>query len=143
MVFEGFSATANMTRLLSAVVTGTVFLDGDDLTESTGQGLAQHYLTNDAINAVARIGKAFRPVNGNSGDHAPDLLSMTNGSTTYLAVFNFGSGSETQTVDLGRVGLDSSRKYAVTDVWSGDISSAKGTLNVPLASQEGRLLALQ
>ena len=52
MVFEGFSPAANLTRLLSGVVAGTVFLSGDDLSQASGQA-------RDPMHAIA----AAREVN--------------------------------------------------------------------------------
>ena len=143
MDFEGYAPADNLTRLMSGVVTGTVFLNGDDLTKPAGQGLALKYLTNDAINAVARLGKAFRPVEGNSGSHAPELFVLEDGGVGYLAVFNFGSSTETRTIDLGRAGLDGARTYAVTSVWDGAASAATGTVSVTVASRAATLLKLE
>jgi hypothetical protein len=143
MVFTGFSAADNMTRLLSAVVTGTVFLDGDDLSSSTGQGLAATMLTHPAINAVAELGRAFRPVEGNTGSAAPTLFVLEDAGIYYLAAFNFGSANETMSIDLSRAGLDGSKTYSVTDVWTGDLSSANGTLSVELDTDYGKLLKLR
>ena len=87
MVFEGYTADDNMTRLLSAVVSGTVFLDGDDLHRvSTGQALARAYLTNGRINDVARLGQAFRPVEGNTGTAPSNVFVLQDGARYYLAV---------------------------------------------------------
>ena len=71
LVFQGFTASENTARLLSGVVSGTVFLDGDDLTSDAGQAAAMANMTNPRLNAVAKLGKAFRPVNGNSDTSAP------------------------------------------------------------------------
>lgn len=143
MVFEGYTADDNMTRLLSAVISGTVFLDGDDLTESTGQALARAYLTEGRINDVARLGRAFRPVEGNTGTTPSPEFVLQNGSTWYLAVFNFGTTASTVAVDLARAGLDGTHTYAATDLWSGATSSATGTLSVSLDAGFGRLFSLQ
>src|SRR5205814_87796 len=75
-VFEGYSANENMTRLLSTVVSGTLFINGDDLSGSAGQNLARGYLTNSRINRVARLGKAFRPVEGNTGTNPSDVMVL-------------------------------------------------------------------
>ena len=143
MVFTGFPAADNLTRLISAIVGGTVFLDGDDLSSATGQGLAAQYLTHPAMNAVARLGKAFRPVEGNTGSSAPDLFVMQDAGATYLAVFNWGSSNETRTVDLARAGLSATKSYQVTDLWTGTTSSATGTLAVALDTHASKLLTLQ
>jgi hypothetical protein len=142
MVFEGFSANENMTRLLSAVVSGTVFLDGDDLTGSTGQALARTYLTNRRINDVARLGRSFRPVEGNTGTNPSELLVLNHGSGSYLAVFNFSGNRVTKSINLSRAGLSGARAYAVTDLWTGESWTAQGTVNVAVDGDFARLLEL-
>ncbi len=143
MVFEGYTADDNMTRLLSAVISGTVFLDGDDLTEATGQALARAYLTDGRLNDVVRLGRAFRPVEGNTGTSAATEFVLVDGTTYYLAVFNFGTSATTTSVDLARAGLDGTHAYAVSDLWSGVASSATGTLSVALEAGSGKIFTLK
>jgi hypothetical protein len=143
MVFAGYPANDNVTRLLSAVISGTVFLDGDDLSTAAGQGLAAPLLTKPAINAVARLGKAFRPVEGNTGSASPDIFVLVDGSTSYLAAFNFGTAAETKAIDLSRAGLSATQTYQVTDLWSGATGAASGTLSVQLDTHYGKLLQLR
>jgi alpha-galactosidase len=142
MVFEGFTPNENMVRLLTAVVSGTVFLNGDDLSGATGQALAKAYLTNGRINDIVRLGKTFRLVEGNTGTAPADLFVMHDGSKHYLAVFNFGTSAVTRSIDLQRAGLNASTPYAVTDVWSGAPSSATGTLSVALDAKFAKLIEL-
>jgi hypothetical protein len=143
MVFEGYTADDNLTRLLSAVISGTVFLDGDDLTAPTGQALARAYLTVPGINRVAQLGRTFRPVEGNTGTDPSDVFILQDGMTAYLAVFNFGSTAQAKVVDLARAGLAGTTTYAATDVWSGSRSEVTGTLTVNLDAGAGRLFALE
>jgi hypothetical protein len=143
MVFEGYTADDNLTRLLSTVISGTVFLDGDDLTESTGQALARAYLTLPRINAVAELGQTFRPVEGNTGTAPSDVFVLPHGATTYLAVFNFGATAQTRVVDLARAGLSGTAGYTATDLWSGTALPVAGTLPVVLSAGAGRLFSLQ
>jgi len=142
MVFEGYTADDNLTRLLSAVISGTVFLDGDDLTEATGQALARAYLTSPRLDDIARLGKTFRPVEGNTGTDPSDVFFLQDGATAYLAVFNYGSAAEAKVVDLARAGLSGSAAYTATDVWTGSTSSVTGTLTVDLDAGAGRLFVM-
>jgi hypothetical protein len=143
MVFEGFGSSDNMMRLMSGVVSGTVFLNGDDLTTSTGQSLARTYLTNPRVLEVARLGRPFRPVEGNTGTGASDTFTLRDGGTTYVATFNFGGGRTTRSIDLARAGLDGGRTYGVLDVWTGETWTVRGTLKVGLDGHGARLLRLQ
>ena len=73
MVFaNGANTNEAQSRLISGAVTG-VMLDGDDLTTTTGQNGAQPFLTNAAIDEVARVGQTFMPVEGNTGSSAVNM----------------------------------------------------------------------
>ncbi len=128
MVLEGHSPDENMSRITSGVVAGTVFLNGDDLTGKAGQNLAKKYLTNPAVNAVAKIGKPFVSVENNTGSNAGDTFVLQDGSTFYIAAFNYSSGSVSRALSLSRAGLDGSTKYDVTELWEGAKTTATGTL---------------
>lgn len=90
LVFQGASANANQSRLLSGAVTGN-FIDGDNLTTGTDQALAQKCLTNAAINAVARVGVTFTPVEGDTGTNACTTYVRQDGGVWHLAQFNYSS----------------------------------------------------
>ena len=142
MVFNGYGATTNenQSRLISGAVTG-IFLDGDDLTSSNGQQAAQTCLTNAAINAVARVGQTFAPVEANTGTSAANVFVRQNGAVWSIAVFNYSSGAANVTVDLNRAGLPSGN-YVATNVWDGSTASVSGSFNVSLNPRQAKLFQL-
>lgn len=142
IVFEGYSANENKSRVVSAAIAGTVFLAGDDLSREPGQSLSRTYLTNDRINSVARLGRTFRPVEGNTGNAGADVFVLQNGTTTYLAVFNYSGSSVTKTINLARAGLNGTTTYSVTDLWSNAATTATGNLVVTLGPAESTLVRL-
>jgi autotransporter-associated beta strand protein len=141
MEFAGATANENQSRLISGAVSGTLFLNSDDLTSSAGQTLALTCLTNAGINAVARIEQTFQPVEGNTGTNATDELVMQNGTNWYVAVFNYTSSATNETVDFARAGIPLSTCGAL-DLWSGTLSAASGSLSVNLAAQQSKLFKL-
>lgn len=110
-----------LSRYISAAITGTVFIDSDDFRIKEARSRAMEILACEEINAVAKRGIAFRPVEGNTKDAACDtFVSYEEGEDAlYLAVFNFSS-SETKAIqlDLERIGLDPAGKYEMYDLWS-------------------------
>ncbi|HEV2434939.1 MAG TPA: hypothetical protein VG077_02980 [Verrucomicrobiae bacterium] len=142
MVFSGYGATTNenQSRLISGAVTG-IFLDGDDLTTSNGQLSAQTCLSKTAIDAVARVGKTFTPVEGNTGTSAANIFVRQDGSTWCVAVFNHTSGAANVTVDLSRAGLPSGN-YVATNLWDGTTTSVSGSFNVSLNAGQAKLFQL-
>ena len=141
MVF-GNGATTNeaQSRLISGAVTG-MMLNGDDLTVAAGQAAAQKYLTNAAIDDVARAGQSFMPVEGNTGSSAVSTFVRQDGATWCLAVFNYGSSSVARTVDLNRAGLPPGN-YVVANLWDGTTLTVAGSLNVNLNAKQSKLFRL-
>ncbi|ANE45667.1 hypothetical protein SY83_04410 [Paenibacillus swuensis] len=131
------------TRVNSAVIAGTVFLNGNDLQDSNQQNMALSLLTNANVNAVARKGKAFRLIEGNTGTSAADSFVLNDGGIYYLALFNYNTGSsKSMSINLGRAGLSGSTSYTVTNLWDNSSSTASGTLNVTLGPSQSKLLKL-
>src|SRR5260370_25951156 len=95
------------------------------------------------MNAVARLGKAFRPVEGNAGTDPSSVLVLRDGDTSYVAMFNFGSGTATASVALARAGLDGGASHDATDLWSGAVSTAQGMLSAAIEAGSARLFALR
>jgi hypothetical protein len=131
------------TRVNSAVISGTVFLDSNDLTVSNQQTMATSLLLNDRVNSLARKGRAFRAIEGNTGTGAADSFVLNDNGIYYLAVFNYSSSStKNMSVNLARAGLNGSTNYNVTDIWSGSASTAQGTLSVSLSASQSKMFVL-
>jgi hypothetical protein len=125
-------------------VAGTVFLNGDDVTRASARRRLETYLTNNAVNAVARLGKPFRPVEGNSGRNAPDVMTLYDGGNWYLAAFHFDGGAgTTRAVDLARAGLEPGTLYKVTDLWTGRAWEARDRVTITLRPAESTILKLE
>jgi alpha-galactosidase len=131
------------TRFHSAAIAGTVLLDSDDLTNPAVQERALKVLTNPAINALARSGRTFRPVEGDTGGRAGDVFVREDAGAFLIAVFNFdGRRPVEKELDLGRLGLDPTASYRVRDLWTQQVSSARGTLRIGLAPAESTIVRL-
>ncbi|HSY19573.1 MAG TPA: autotransporter-associated beta strand repeat-containing protein [Candidatus Acidoferrales bacterium] len=141
MVFaNGANANEAQSRLISGAVTG-IFLDGDDLTTASGQIGSQPYMTNAAINDVARAGRTFTPVEGNTGSSAVNTFVRQDGATWCIAVFNYGSSTANRTVDLNRAGLPPGN-YLMTNLWDGTTATVSGSFNVSLNAEQSKLFRL-
>ena len=138
-----FTANENKSRVTSGAVAGFM-LNGDDVTDTGAPPLVQKWLTNSSINSLPALGLNFRPVEGNTGTSPVTVLVAQQGSVYYVAVFNYDIANPlSTTVDLGRAGLNSSTAYSVTDLWTGQTSSATGSLPVSLGAAESTILKLQ
>ena len=133
-----------LSRYIAAVVAGTMLLDSDDFREEEAKKRAEEILTNQEILDVARAGKSFRPVEGNTGDKACDSFVRRDADGAfYLAVFNF-SGTEKKRMELSfdRLGLEKGTVYRVRDLWSKEETDAGDTLSVPLEEAQPKLFRI-
>jgi predicted CxxxxCH...CXXCH cytochrome family protein len=141
MKFSGATANENQSRLINCAISGTVFLNSDDLASVSGQNLARTCLTNASINEVARAGVSFQPVEGNTGTNAADVFVRQDGSAWYIAIFNYTGSGVAKNLNLPRLGF--SGTYTARDLWAGTFSSVTGTnWNVNLGARQAKLFRL-
>jgi alpha-galactosidase len=131
------SLGANRARVASGVITGTM-ITGDDFSVS-GQWStrAQTLYQNQNILDIARNGKAFMPIEGNSGNQASELFGRQIGNYFYLAVFNYGSTTKSYNIPLSRIGL--SGTLNATELFSNNVVTANGTLSVSLPAADAAI----
>ena len=141
MVFDNGPDTNEIqSRLINCAITG-LYLNGSILTNSASVRLAQLCLTNAAINAVARVGSTFTPVESASGTAAANIFVRQDGSSWCIAVFNYSSNPANVAVDLSRAGLPAVA-YMATNLWDGTTVTAFNTLNVSLNARQAKLYQL-
>jgi alpha-galactosidase len=134
------------TRVDASVITGTVFIDSDDFSIPAARARANSLLTNPAIDALARTGRAFRPVEGNTGDEAASVFELAPerpGSALYVAVFNYSKRSISKQLSWNRLGLPIGKAYRLRDLWTGQSRQAADNLQVDLPPAGSTILALE
>ncbi len=140
---KGGSLHAAQTRVNSAAISGTVYLNSDDVNDPVAQEYMKTLLTNKQVNEIALKGKAFRPVEGNTGMNASELFILEDEGDYYLAVFNFSQTAVSKEIDLERMGLPHDSPVTVTDVWTGHSSTTHGILPVDLAGAQSMLYKIE
>lgn len=131
------SATEARTRYNSAVICGTMMLLSDSYKNKGMRELTKELTSNEDINALARKGKAFRPVEGNTGQWTNDLFTLDDEDGFYLAVFNYErTMNKKYNIDLERIGLEKDTEYSVTDMWSGKNMQVKDIMSIELHPEE-------
>jgi alpha-galactosidase len=136
------SLTEARSRVNSAVISGTVFMDSDDVHDAKAQEYITSLLTNKKVLEVAKKGEAFRAIEGNTGAKAADAFVLNDKGTYYIAVFNYSSMPVNQRVNLVRAGLDGNTAYKLTDLWTGAVSQDQGSLQMTLEPTESKLFRL-
>jgi hypothetical protein len=141
MVFDnGPDTNEDQSRLINCAITG-VFLNGSILTNPASIRQAQSCLTNAAINAVARVGQTFQPVDGATGTNAANVFTRQDGMSWCLAVFNYTGGATNETVNLSRASLPPGI-FATTNLWDGSVQIVSNSFNVSLNAKQAKLFRL-
>ncbi len=138
---KGETLEGSQTRVNAAAISGTLFLSSDDVTHPQSRKLMKQLLTNPRVNELATKGKAFRPVEGNTGSESADTFVMAEDGAYYVAVFNFGKEAVDKTVDLSRAGVVGDYQQIV-DLWTGQAVGSEnesGNLMLSLKGRESKL----
>lgn len=141
VVLAGHSEGENRARVTAAIITG-IFIAGDDFSNdgsSTGKERAKKFLTNADINAVAKIQKSFRPVEGDSTEGVSKLFAYEDKNYFYLAAFNFANTNLVLDIDLNRAGLSPSKLVWVKELWRGATNRVRGALKIELPAADAAL----
>lgn len=145
----------NRARITSMAITGMVLIaDNFSLDDKSGRGdaalsreRAPQILFNDGINEIARIGKAFRPVYGykeykGKPGGAESAFYLTEGDTTYLAIFNYSNKSQPIDMDLVAAGIPIGT--TATELWSGTpIDIASGRLEYTIGEKDAIVVRIR
>jgi len=129
VVFKNEPAGMNRARLVSALVTGTLITGDDYSTPGPWQATARTLLQNKDLLLVAREGRAFRPVEGNTGDK-PGSFFVRRGKPDYLAIVNYSDTVLRYTMDAARWGIPPGRP--MKELFSGEIVRSL-TVTIPPA----------
>ena len=102
-------------RYTSAVIAGSVMLLSEDYSRTGAKERTLRIAGNPAVNAIARSGVVFRPLDAAGGSACPVFTAEIHGEA-YLAVFSWKNKEQTVTISLERAGLPAG---TYEDVWSG------------------------
>jgi alpha-galactosidase len=139
LVFATEPVGENRARLTSGLVTGTLITGDDYSVTGAWTTTAQSLLQKQDLLNIARNGngKAFQPVEGNTGDQPNELFTSSIGSYQYLAIINYSAAPKTFTVNMGRIGLNTSGTYSsVKELFSGNMSAITGNLTVTVPAAD-------
>jgi hypothetical protein len=142
------SVTEGKSRLLSAILSGGMILDSSPVADNQqARDLAGAVYDNRNLFAVASEGKAFRPIEGDTGNKAATAFVRRSAHGVYLAVFNYNDKQpQTMTIPLRRIdaAFGAQSSVTVTDVASGKVlQPAHGAVSVTLQPAESELLELR
>lgn len=146
---DNYDDAANRMRITSGVITGTYIL-GDNFSQKgtcigdpAARRKAETFATNAEVNAIARIGKSFYPVEGAKAsgrnswgrNRAENLFMLDTDDYIYVAAFNYNAQAYSESIELSRLGIASSAVKGIKELWTGaDISLQGEAIPVSLPS---------
>lgn len=134
----------NRARITSGIITG-IYIAGDDLSADGGKDgkeKAMKYLTNAQVNALA-TGEVFRPVEGNGEKSEHIFVRKEKDGTLHCAVFNYSEQELQLTLSLDRIGLDGTRNYQVTELWSGEQTTpTNGQIEITIPAKDAKIVRI-
>jgi alpha-galactosidase len=131
-------------RLHASIIGGTVMLAGDDFRLPEARERAHKLLTNERVNAVALLGRAFLPIEMNIGDQSCEEFFLVDETenTVYFAIFNLQQEKRVKKISIGRIGWKEGVPCQAEDLWSGVIQNASDSLEVLLEGMDSTILRL-
>jgi len=141
VVLSGLSTGENRARITSSVITG-IYMTGDDYSvagNQEGKDKSVLYLTNLEINRIARLCKAFRPVEQGAGTGAADMFVASYADTTYVAAFNYSTGIKSSLLDFSRIGLTPGTSYVVNELWTNTLMDKSDSWTETLPKTDARI----
>lgn len=143
-----YSTNEAISRYNSGAITGTMMLLSDKYNTTGIREITRMITSNKAINDIARMGRAFRPVEGNTGNQPTNLFTLSDSDSDsedfYLAVFDYSRTSGgTVNVDLERIGLLKGVDYVAEDLWSKTKINIKDSFTVNLLPSQSTIYKIQ
>lgn len=142
MVLADYSEGENRARVTSDAITG-LMISGDDLSDggdTLARQRAKKFLTNEEINSMARSKTSFRPVEGDTDDHAASLFTWAGQDGFYLAAFNYSKSKKTMQIDFSRAGLPGNKPVQWQELWNHNHGVATNQLDILLDPADVTLL---
>lgn len=144
VVFGKESAGENRARLASALVTGTLVTGDDYSIPGNWHNAAKNMLQSKDLLNILSYGRAFRPVEANTGKTAPELFTATINGNTYIAVFNYGSAAKSYTLPFSRLGISPSKYMQVKELFSGTtVKAVKENLAIELPAADAAIYCVK
>lgn len=143
---ESTDLNSARSRFLASAISGTVMLlsdnygpTGEESDVENAKERARVLADNPGINRIARLGKAFRPLDLKSD--TADLYLLYHDGYIYVAVFNFDSEEKYRMIPLERFGVRETGK--VLHIWSGQEETYNRELKIKMQGYDCDLLRFE
>jgi alpha-galactosidase len=142
IVFATESGGSHRARLTSGLITGTL-ITGDDFSKSgEWDSTAQSLLQNKELLDISRSGKAFMPLDGNTGTHANNVFYRQINGFLYIAFLNYSKESMDFNIPLTRFGLTKS-KYTARELFQLNEVVSVQSINLKVDASDAAILKIK
>ncbi|WP_158797590.1 alpha-galactosidase [Pedobacter sp. L105] len=130
IVFANEPIGVNRARLLSSIITGTMITGDDFSVHGPWSSRAGHFYQDKELLRLVQNGKAFRPVEGDSGNGTSEMFTKQIGPDFYLAVFNYGTKAKNYPINLKRIGLSPAGHYQISELLQHGAVPITGSMHI-------------
>jgi alpha-galactosidase len=142
IVFATESGGSHRARLTSGLITGTL-ITGDDFSKpGEWDSSAQSLLQNKELLDISRSGKAFMPLEGNTGTHANNVFYREINGFLYIAFLNYSKESMDFNIPLTRFGLTKSR-YTSRELFQLNEVVSVQSINLKVDASDAAILKIK
>jgi alpha-galactosidase len=143
VVFGDESLEANKSRLLSAVITGTLLVGDDYSIEGNWSKRAKDFLQNTELLDLVKNGVAFRPFDIDNERGVSRGFSRKIGNYLYVAIFNYDKETTQIDYSVEQLGLDLNKEYDITNILDHTSAQFKNVFHTTLLGEDADLYKIR
>lgn len=129
-------------RFVSSAISGTMMIWSDKTEDKLSVDRAKKWYGNHGLMQVAKLHKAFMPINSVIGSGASDMFMLTDGNVTYVALFNFSEEIKQFSISNDRIDIKTDSCICI-DVLENTKFGYKGEFSLELNAYDCRLFKIE
>ena len=142
IVFSNEDIGSNRARLTSGLITGTLITGDDFSVPGDWDKPAESLLQNKELLDIASTGKAFMPLDGNTGDKANEVFYRKMNGFLYVALLNYTKAQHEFNIPLSRLGLTKT-SYNAKELFGSAEINVDGSLKLSVSQQDAAILKIK
>ncbi|MEJ7559707.1 MAG: alpha-galactosidase [Pedobacter sp.] len=141
IVFSKEDTGSNKARLTSGLITGTLITGDDFSIPGEWDQAASSLLQNKELLDIARSGKAFMPLDGNTGNKANGVFYRKINGFLYVALLNYTKTEHVFNIPLKKLGLPKT-SYHGEELFENKALNLEGYVNLSVGPQNASILRI-
>jgi len=138
--YEISTPAESRSRINSALITGTVTLLSDRMTDKDAAARVGEILSHKELMEIGGIGRTFKPLRAPEGAESSDVCYLDYNGKIFVAAFNFADTVKLMGISLSELNL--SGKHEVKNLNNGESFSVKNTLSFKLGARDSYIFEI-